>query len=91
MVGWRGLPRPYSGHNSYTSFGRPPGRAGPVIAVGFDDRSYLARFFVGCRVAARYDNGLELDQEEQGAPFSVCRAPRRPWRSMWEQLHHLDA
>jgi hypothetical protein len=24
-------------------------------------------------------------------PISVCRAPRRPWRSMWEQLHHLDA
>jgi hypothetical protein len=87
----RGLPRPYSGHNSYTSFGRPPDRAGPVIAVGFDDRSYLARFFAGCRVAARYDDGLGLDQEEQGAPISICRAPLRPWREIWGRLHHLDA
>jgi 4-amino-4-deoxy-L-arabinose transferase-like glycosyltransferase len=87
----RGLPRPYSGHNSYSSFGRPPGRAGPVIAVGFEQPGYLARFFRGCRIAARYDNRLDLDNEEQNAPIWVCDEPRRAWHDMWSELHHLDA
>ena len=34
---------------------------------------------------------MDLDQEEQGAPISVCRTPLRPWREMWGRLHHLHA
>ena len=89
--GERGLPRAYSGHNSFHSFGRPPDGARPVIAIGFEDPGYLPRFFAGCRVAARYDNGLDLDNEEQGAPISVCRGPLRPWSEVWPDLHHLHA
>lgn len=81
----------YSGHNSFTSFGRPPGRAGPVLAVGFETHAYLARFFTGCRVVGRYDNGIGLDQEEQGTLFWLCRGPRRPWAELWPRLHHLAA
>jgi hypothetical protein len=87
----RGLPTAYSGHNSFWSFGRPPGSAGPILAVGFDSLAYLARFFTGCRVVARYDNGLRIDNEEQGARLWLCEGPRRPWAVLWPRLHHLDA
>ena len=86
----RGLPRPYSGHNSYWSFGRPPDGARPVLSVGLDE-AYLARFFQDCRLVARLDNGLDLDNEEQRAPVEVCVGPRRPWSVLWPRLHHLDA
>lgn len=86
-----GLPPAYSGHNSFRSFGRPPGSAGPVMAVGFREQGNLDRFFRGCRLVARFDNGLGIDNEEQGAPLSVCGSPRRPWRELWPRLHHLDA
>jgi 4-amino-4-deoxy-L-arabinose transferase-like glycosyltransferase len=86
----RGLPRAYSGHNSFWSFGRPPGAAGPVIAVGFD-MSELQPRFRGCRVAGRIDNGEDVDNEEQGGPIMVCDGPRQPWATLWPRLHHLDA
>jgi 4-amino-4-deoxy-L-arabinose transferase-like glycosyltransferase len=88
----RGLPRAYSGHNAYWRFGRPPGRAGPVVAVGFLEHSpYLARFFPDCRVMAHVDNGLGVDNEEQGAAIQLCGPPRAPWREIWPRLRHLDA
>jgi hypothetical protein len=85
----RGLPRAYSGHNSFASFGVPPGRAGPVIAVGVPEDALGE--FERCRVAGRIDNGVGVDNEEQGAPISVCAAPRLPWGELWPRLHHLSA
>lgn len=87
----RGLPPAYSGHNSFGSFGRPPDDAGPVIVVGFETRRGAAVRFEGCRPAGRFDNGLDVDNEEQGGRFFVCERPRRPWAEIWPALHHLDA
>jgi hypothetical protein len=87
----RGLPTAYSGHNSFTSFGRPRDGSRPIVAVGFRNAAYLERFFVGCRVVARFDNGLDLETEEQDAPIALCRDTRRPWRAIWPRLHHVDA
>jgi Dolichyl-phosphate-mannose-protein mannosyltransferase len=86
----RGLPTAYSGHNSFTSFGRPADGSRPIVAVGFRDSAYLDRFFAGCRVMARFDNRLDLKDEED-APIALCRDTRRPWRAIWPRLHHLDA
>src|SRR4051794_5182485 len=46
----RGLPRAYSGHNSFASFGRPPDGAAPVLVVGYPDQPSVAEDFRGCRV-----------------------------------------
>jgi hypothetical protein len=84
-----GLPRAYSGHNGYGYWGIPPDQASPVVAVGLPE-GYLSRFFDGCRLAARIDNGVDADNEEQGAPVAVCRTVRAPWAHLWPRLSHLD-
>jgi hypothetical protein len=84
----QGLPRAYSGQNAYARFGIPPGSAGPVIVLGYDDPSVDFR---GCRRAATIDNGAGLDNEEQGGGVFVCARPREPWARAWRRLRHLDA
>jgi 4-amino-4-deoxy-L-arabinose transferase-like glycosyltransferase len=85
-----GLPRAYSGHNSYARWGIPPGRAGPVIVLGWQRRASLHGVFTGCVRSARIDNGVEVDNEEQGGPVWTCRAPARPWADLWPELRHLS-
>ncbi|HEX6470668.1 MAG TPA: glycosyltransferase family 39 protein [Streptosporangiaceae bacterium] len=88
-----GLPRPYSGHNGYWYFGRPPDTGGPTIVVGPDAAAgpaYLHRFWTDVTIAGRIDNGAGLDNEEQGKPIWVCRGQRAPWPALWPQLRHLS-
>lgn len=87
-----GLPRAYSGHNGYGLWGPPPQGAEPVVVVGYGEPSAAAqvtRWFAGCRVVARVDNGHDLDNEEQGAPVRVCERPRQPWPLLWTQVRRL--
>ena len=83
-----GLPRAYSGHNAYSRFGVPPGSAGPVIVVGY---SNPRGDFTACREAATVDNGIGLDNEEQGAKIFVCERPRKPWAGPLGGHQQLDA
>jgi 4-amino-4-deoxy-L-arabinose transferase-like glycosyltransferase len=77
----------YSGHNAYGDWGPPPDGSAPVIAIGLDG-SDLAHF-QGCRPAARVDNGLDIDNDEQGTAIYVCAGPRRIWSAEWPSLRHL--
>ena len=83
-----GLPRAYSGHNAYARFGVPPDGAAPVVVLGYRDPS---TDFEGCRGAATIDNGVGLENEEQGGTVFVCTGPREPWSELWTVLRHLDA
>ena len=85
-----GVPRAYSGHNAFWRFGRPPDGAGPIIVVGYDSLRALQGSFSGCRLAARIDNGVALDNEEQGGPVWLCAATVEPWSTLWPRLRHLD-
>jgi hypothetical protein len=83
-----GLPAPvFSGHNGWGYWGPPPQGAGPVIVVGYDRPAYD---FTGCRRAASIDNGLGVDNEEQGNVVWVCGSPRGGWQRAWPNLEHLD-
>ena len=66
----------------------PPDTAGPVIVLGYRDPSVD---FVGCRPAATIDNGVELENEEQGGTVFLCERPQQPWSAIWDELRHLDA
>ncbi|MCW2904724.1 MAG: hypothetical protein JWO67_6989 [Streptosporangiaceae bacterium] len=86
-----GLPRAYSGHNGFWYFGRPAGTGGPTIFVGpesAEGEAYLRGFWTDV-TAGHIDNGVGLDNQEQGKPVWVCRGQRAPWPVLWPKLKHL--
>lgn len=84
-----GLPTPASGQNALGGVRRPADDARVVLVVGYqyDD---VRRLFASCRVLERLDNGVGVDNEEQGAPVAVCRGPVEPWSRLWPRFQHLD-
>ncbi|MFE6926155.1 glycosyltransferase family 39 protein [Nocardia sp. NPDC057663] len=83
-----GLPTPYSGHNAYWWWGPPPDAATAVLTVGID-RNRLTGLCSVVEPAGVLDNGLGIDNDEQGEPLFVCREPVRPWSQLWPQLRSL--
>lgn len=78
-----GLPQPYSGHMSYEDWGPPPDSSnGPVLLVGWRTPSQ----FTGCREVAKHDNGLDVDNDEQGVPLLLCAGTTGPWSQIWPSL-----
>jgi len=84
-----GLPRPLSGQNALYDTGRPAGGTDVVVMVGYQLRA-VEQLFASCDVAARLDNGVGVDNEEQDAPVAVCRGPVAPWSELWPRFRHLD-
>ena len=83
------LPRVYSGQNQLHDDGRPPPSATVVVFVGgqLGDASGLFR---SCTIRSHLDNGIDVDNEEQGEPVAVCRDPIGGWSHIWPALRHLD-
>lgn len=85
-----GLPHAYSGHNGYWHWGPPPVARGDAVVVGAPGyEAYTRRSWADCRVAAHIDNGVGLDDEEQGYAVLACRKPLRTWTSIWPGQRHL--
>lgn len=82
-----GLPRAYSGHNSYADWGPPPDSA-VTIVIGYD-LDDLQGWFGSVEEAARVDNGVDLDNDEQGTPVWICRDRLEPWSRLWPQITRL--
>jgi len=85
-----GLPNAYSGHNGFTQWGPPPDSQTSAIVVGDLDDNLLARDFSGCRTEARINNGVGLNNNEQGDPVAFCAAERAPWSAIWTGLRHYN-
>ena len=85
----RGLPYPFSGHNGWALWGPPPDGDNVVLLVGLD-RYAAAAAFTGCSIRARIDNGVGLNNDEQGRLVWVCTGERRPWSLLWRSLRHYD-
>jgi hypothetical protein len=83
-----GLPTAYSGHNSYADWGPPPETAATVIVVGYG-RAELARWCGRVELAARGDNGLGVDNDEQGTPVWTCRDRLASWVELWPDLRRV--
>jgi 4-amino-4-deoxy-L-arabinose transferase-like glycosyltransferase len=79
----------YSGHNALFSLGPPPDATDTVVFVGGQLPS-AAPLFTECHTVADLDNGLGVDNEEQGQPIAVCTGPRQAWPLTWPKLLHLD-
>ena len=73
--------RAYSGHDGFSLWGPPPATATTALVIGSD------RLFTGCRTLAHIDDGIGLQNDEQGTPVRVCR-PSAPWRVLWPRLRY---
>jgi len=87
---WYGSDVPvFSGHNGYAQWGPPSADlVGPVVIVGY---GWAPDWAVGCAVAGQVDNGVGVDNEEQGGLVLVCDGPRGTWDAVWDEVSHLSA
>ena len=85
-----GLPPIYSGHNSFWDWGPPPADRTVVVHVGDWRPADWSQFFVGCHVVAHIDNGLGINNGEQGTAVSVCTGLRAPWSTLWPSLRTIS-
>ncbi|SBT65790.1 Dolichyl-phosphate-mannose-protein mannosyltransferase [Micromonospora sediminicola] len=88
-----GLPieRLYSGQNELHRIASPPEGSDVVILVGLgEDGSEVRDWFASCQIAARLDHGLDIDNEEQDRPVTVCRGPLQTWSALWPRFQHYD-
>jgi 4-amino-4-deoxy-L-arabinose transferase-like glycosyltransferase len=84
-----GLPKPYSGHNSYWHWRRPTDDNAVVVAVRMPE-SFLERHFASCRLAATIDNPAGMDNEARGQPVWVCRGLEGGWAERWPDFRHFS-
>ena len=84
-----GLPAAYSGHNGYGLWGPPPDTAaGSAVVVGISE-STLRQWFGSVIPKATIDNGVDLDNDEQGNTVWLCTRQRDPWSRLWSSVRHL--
>ncbi len=79
----------YCGQNAYWSWGPPPDDATAVIVVGYPEQQ-VRELFGRVDLAARIDDGVGLDNTEQGRPIWIARDRRAPWAQLWPQLRRLS-
>lgn len=83
------LPPVHSGHNGYWDWG-PPREDLTYVLVVSQDSPAGGRGLGDCVRRATVDNGVGLDNEEQGVGVWACPAMERPWSEVWAAFRHLD-
>ena len=90
LLGHRlGLPRAYSGHNAFAGWGVPPKQATQALLLGYAGPADAGPYFVDCHTVGRIDDGVGLDNDEQGLPLLLCR-PAGSWTDLWPKLRHYN-
>jgi hypothetical protein len=84
-----GLPRAYSGHNGFTEWGQPNSNATRALVLGYQNPGDAAPYFGDCVTLATIDNGVGLNNDEQGLPVMACQ-PTASWATLWPRLRHYD-
>jgi len=84
-----GLPRSYSGHNGFSEWGIPPAADVHALLLGFHGAADAAPYFTDCRTRATINDGVGLDNNEQGLPVMLC-SPTNAWAVLWPRLRHYD-
>lgn len=79
----------YSGHNALWFQARTSDAATDVVFVGELWRR-VAGDFAACTTLARLDNGLDVDNEEQDVPITLCTDRITGWDELWPRLAHLS-
>ncbi len=79
----------HSGHNALGELGPPPTTTRTVVWVG-GQLPVAEPLFEQCDTVDLLDNGVGVDNEEQGMPIAVCTDPVVSWPLLWERVRHLD-
>ena len=82
-----GLPRACGVQNAYWLWGPPADAATSAFAIGFD-RARLTDICNKLTLLTRLDNGLSVNNDEQGAPVWLCSNLSKPWPAIWRQLRN---
>ena len=85
-----GLPPVYSGHNSFWSWGPPSADRTVVVHVGDWRPTDFSAYFSGCHDVAHIDDGVAVQNGEQGVAVTVCTGLRAPWTVMWPALRTIS-
>lgn len=81
------LPAAYSGHMSFADWNPPAdSQDGPVLLVEQGRNEQHESHFSDCRQVGKVDNGMGVDNEEQGAAIVLCSGTTQPWSSLWPNL-----
>jgi 4-amino-4-deoxy-L-arabinose transferase-like glycosyltransferase len=78
----------YSGHNSLWNLGPPPEGTTTAIVIGYPQAD-LRQWFSDVRQVATIDNGVHVDDDEQGEPVWLCAGPRQRWSVLWPRMRRL--
>jgi 4-amino-4-deoxy-L-arabinose transferase-like glycosyltransferase len=89
LGGAQRLPRAYSGHDGFSEWGIPPATDTQALLVGYETAAEAAPYFAQCHTLATIDDGVGLNNEEQGLPVMVCRTAGS-WKTLWPHLRHYD-
>jgi Dolichyl-phosphate-mannose-protein mannosyltransferase len=87
-----GIDRPvYSGHNTYSLWGPPPGTSPTVLCVGLA-KAQLAQHWAKVSDIAPFTlpDGLTNSETARGVAIYLCQDPRGNWAQLWPHLTHLD-
>jgi 4-amino-4-deoxy-L-arabinose transferase-like glycosyltransferase len=80
--------RVFSGHNSYWFFKAPSDDFRQAIVTG--DEAWLRQRCGSLETLTHLDNGLDVDNEEQGAAVYLCRDLPAPWSTSWRKWRHYS-
>jgi 4-amino-4-deoxy-L-arabinose transferase-like glycosyltransferase len=83
------LPPAYSAHNGFSEWRIPPVRDTRALLVGFNSPADATPSFDQCRTLVIVNNGVGLNNDEQGLPIMLCRVTG-PWTTLWPRLTHYD-
>jgi 4-amino-4-deoxy-L-arabinose transferase-like glycosyltransferase len=83
------LPQAYSGHDGFSEWRIPPVTDTRALLAGFNSPADAAPYFDRCRTLATVDNGVGLNNQEQGLPVMLCHVTS-PWTTLWPRLTHYD-
>ena len=78
----------YSGHNALWDYGPPPADTTEVLAIGYPV-SELRTSFDNIHPMARINDGVHLDNDEQGRHVWLCTGPTASWATLWPKMRNL--
>jgi hypothetical protein len=70
------LPHAFSAHNGFSEWGEPAAGDANVLLVGYANPATAPSQFTGCQTLATIDDGVGLNNDEQGGAVMLCRITR---------------